>query len=701
MSLRWRIGNAVGQVVSAGVLGYVLLRIFLAGSLAFSVGVALYHMAALAGLAGHPAFCVGVAIGVFAAAQPFSFSEHRFNFGLVATEAFRAAAVVLFVALACVLRVVVERLGLEPLAEVLTRVHLEFLATAPVVWHVPLPIVLAGVAVFVLAAFLEQPEKQPAYDGPNPDEVVLRNGPTRVPYPAVLDYNRREFAGQPCVSWALVALPIFMARLGLELAGSPQTGKTILLTILLKSFAALMEACQPRSGETYRAFIADIKGDYRMALAALAPNIDAQFIHPSDRNSWCWDIAVDVTKRTLRAFVQALFRPEPDTKADPFWIGQLYNIAEAVGLGMFEMFGTNWTLADYLEWIGTLETARIAIGRAGDHLVAAQAAELFSERFDDKLRDSLFATVSERCGKLRNIAVSWRALYKEGRRASIRQFVKNPRSFLVFGWDKDHDIELQYVFAGFFELLGSSMLAHGSTRGGQLVLLDELPALGPGVGRSLGTLSREGKDLNIILAVAYQSRSALNVSMGEQEAAAALAEQRFLVALGTADHTTASELSDDFGQVETERRVTSKTTSQNVSGSTPDGKSTTENVVRETKPLISAAQIQKLPIIIPGGARGPTFFAKDTNGNVYAAELPMADVRRLLPKPERFQVEPFSEEELERFALRVPRVDEPAAPSKNGPSNNNPAVGSALAAKKRQRRPKRSLVDELEDLRHA
>jgi hypothetical protein len=372
----------------------------------------------------------------------------------------------------------------------------------------------------------------------------------------------------------------------------------------------------------------------------------------------------------------------------------MHLVAQAVANGMLQRFGRNWTLADYLEWMKSPEAAREAASWDGGSVANQQAMKLFEEESDERLRDNLFATLAERCGDFHNIAQTMRLQYERGQRYSQED---SENAAVVFGWDVDLDDELKSLHAAFFALEVRAALKRHNAKG-QLYLLDEAASAGPIGAAGLARLCREGRHTNCVPVLAYHSWHALVLEMGDEEAAAATAEQQFVASLTCSDFTTADHISEAFGEVEIERTVTSTTTNP------PDGhsgarESTTKNTLRETKRLISAAQIQHLPLIDPTGERGPTFYAKDDQRNVYGAELPMAEVRRSLPRLPAFIAKPFDEAELER----APAVATPARATTTKPSGKE-TLRKKVAAKNgakslRVDSTKRPLRDRLKGLK--
>lgn len=652
MSLAARTSQAMRPIVTAFWLGYLLVRACLAIALGVAVGRTLFHGPYALGLGGAMAFAIGVGVIVSYIAMPTSLGGISLHWGVVEFLRLPIAALALIAAVGA-------RLGLERVA-IAHYEHFEFLAAHPASWRVPLSLLAGILASATVVGFLSAPHKPRVFDGPNPDEWVLRGG-RRTTYAVVRARYAAMSNGAPWIWWGLARLPLSLARLGLRVIGSSGTGKTIMLTLVLVSFLRYVA----RLDGKYRAYVLDVTNDYRMIISALYKDpraINAYFLHPGDRDSHCWDLAADVTKPLAMEVTKALFPSRPGT--DPFWEGQIRLIGAGMFNGFIEKRGADFTFADWLEQMATHESIREGLLWDEGNLINTQALRELAKVTDDRLRDSLFATIVERCSEYHAIAAGMREQYVRGHRFSLRKS-STESCVAVFGWDKDRDAQMQALHAAYFAVKRRTILATATEDGAQLVMLDELASAGP-IGVDLGVLAREGRHVNAITLVAYHSRPALNLALGEKEAAAAIAEQAFVGVLRCHDDETAGDASKSLGEAEIEREVES-TTTQNAPGTETHGnQSTNKGPVRESKPIISAGQIKALPLINPDGEQGPVMFVKDDEGSVYDVHYPMEAVRREVPRPRRFRPTPFDNPDA--MVLRAPPAPVvPEAPPKPKP----------------------------------
>ncbi len=580
--------------------------------------------------------------------------------------AFQLLFIAVFVAAALLSRSGLEYVSLAGLP----RLH--FLSGFEVIWRIPVSLFAGGLAFAMAARFVFVP-KEEEYDGPNIDERVIR-GPRYVSYiEAKARYAAK--AGRDFVIFAFVSLPLRLARHGILILGAPGAGKTVLLFWLIRSFIRLIA----RDPAHFRAVICpDPKNDYRAFIEQEfgQSSLNEWFIHPLDQGSLAWDIAQDLDDETAFEFATAFFPRRAAATADGgFFDGTA--IKDLTGLlnGFRVKFGTNFTLADVFEQAGTPEGLLEALRWDASNVTNAQCIARYAEGVDTRLADNCFHTFAEKAEPYYLMAAAMREQWKRGQRFSIRRWAKDSRGgVVVVGWSANHEAQMKSLVAAFMAILRRELLAQPSSEVRHtLVAIDEAASAGDIAGEA-DLLLREGRSRNVVVALAVHTVAAMRSASRSRDAVeAVLAEPQNVAVLRLTCPETAMFAARRLSGEGTEIERTQVTESVTPDEKGQPKKSRSTVVVRETKHLVSPAQLISSPTVDDPDV-GPNGFANTDQGNVYKFHYQFSSMTKDLPLVRPFIAKPFDPESLR---LQIPE--------RHRPNTSEPSEDKEKPKKKRKR----------------
>jgi hypothetical protein len=616
-----RATHALGLLRGLFWFGYFLVRVVIALALGALLGWGLVASPYALHLHGAIVFAIGVGVVACYIAMPFTLADVQLHWGVV--ELLRAPIIALFVAAA-----VLARLGLEKLQPGNIR-HLEFLSAQPALWRVPGALVAGMITSWVASAFVLGPA--PASGGPIPgiDKKVYRGG-TRIHYDQWFKRMSTMAKGKLSLVWGFAPVVLHpLAKMGLLLFGAIGSGKTIVLSILLKSFLPHVA----RKDGFCRAVVLDVANHYRGLLASLYPDlraINAHLLHALDSSSECWDMAADLVNQSAIEFAKALFPSRRGGDA-AFWDGAVQMVCAACVNGMRAKFGEEWTFWMLLIRMSSLELIRETVLWDPDNLTNRQVLEQFLDSADRRLPANIAAALAERCGAFHEIARSMHEQHRRGQRFSIRKWA-NESSVAVFGWTAESEAQMQALFAAFFAVMRRVLLGQSeSSERFTLILGDEIGAVP--VGPDYETLVRLGRSRGVIAVAAMHSVASARNSFGVQASNAVLANFGWVGCLRV-DAETAQYVSDRFGKSEVERQEPPQA-----------GESVGRTKIVET-PLVSPGELVAQWAIDFHAGRGPHAFFNTDQGDAFAVHYPPENLRRDLPLFPPFSPRPFDDDEL-------------------------------------------------------
>jgi hypothetical protein len=609
-----------------------IVRLCFSAAVGLAVGFAISNGLILPELEGSVVFAVGAGLVTFYFLMPTLFTNRGLHWGKSAV--LRLLVTAIFLAVAIGVRHGVEQLELP------TIPYLQFLAENQATWRTPVALAAGLLAALCTARLLLGPPMSLKYNGPNQDEVVIR-GPAFVPYSSERVRYDTMTGSRPFVVWLFLKLPIrSLARHGMLLWGAPGSGKTTVLLWLIKSFLAYID------DPLFRCVLTDVKNEFRAFITASYPQLAngpyCWFINPFDKHSCAIDIA-EFPKHQARSLARAFFPPPGPgaSEAAQFFYNALIGVSAGCICGFKEQFGTNWTGAEWLEKMATVEGIREALLWDKDNLENAVALDRYMPESNPELSANVLATVAAQSAPYYSVFGGMREQWRRGQRFAFSKWKKG-KSVVVFGWDANHEAECCALHGLFFRILRWTLLAEPeSAERATLVVVDELASVAGPIADDLSTLQREGRSRGVVIALAAHSTPVLEAKTGSATVSKAmLSEPQNVGCLKLADSETAKWVAERLSGngTEVERTETTTTTTQ-----TDNTTSTGTKVVREIKQLVSPAQLMAQPTINGRDDVGVELYGNTDQGNVFKAYYPLSSIKRDLPRVPPFEATPFDD----------------------------------------------------------
>lgn len=255
---------------------------------------------------------------------------------------------------------------------------------------------------------------------------------------------RRGFKRQPPpegIEWALRSVPLHLCTANFLVLGSPGSGKTILVRLLLQSLlprfcrASGEDRSSPPPAPTQRAIIYDAKLDMLAFLEGIVRSLPAglQNLFPDviitnafDARCQGWDLARDVdSPEDVRYLVAALF-PRDGNAGTSFWGLAAQEITRAVVLSLVFRKVQDWTLRDIIIICRSLDLIRQVTKDCPE-----ACGILESCLNDTNDLPGVLATLSTKLSRYEDIAAIWHNL-PVTRRFSVHEWYHRG-GILLFG----------------------------------------------------------------------------------------------------------------------------------------------------------------------------------------------------------------------------------------------------------------------------
>lgn len=644
----------------------LLLRLLFSAALGTAVGFAIWLGLVSPSLDGGGAMAVGAGLGVFYLAMPTLFTDRGLHWAKSAL--LRATLIGVFLAVALALRQGLELLALP------SYPYLGLLADHQAIWRVPAALTIGFTAALSLPRFLlGPPHDLTAHDGPNADERVIR-GPRFVDHSDEKHRSEKLVGSQPFL-WLLGRkLPFAQAREGILIIGPPGSGKGVVLQGVILSF--LRQAANHVGDPNWRCVITDVQNEFIAILRMHFSNSPLRIthIHPFSQDGCALDIA-EFPRHMARELAMAFFPPptqQPSESAD-FFYKALIAVFTACICGFLKRYGREWTGADLLEQMATVEGIREAVLWDADSIECRTVLDRYMRESDPELSANIMATVAAASAPYYTVFGGMREQWRRGQRASFEEF-KGSGGVFVQGWSANHEGQMTTLHALVFRILRWTLLAEPeSTKRATLVVVDELGSVVEPISDDLALLQRESRKRGVMLVLATHSTPGLANRLGTELAGKELLSlPRHVGILSLADPETAEWAASRLSGLgtEIERKKTSRTKTKGPGG---DGESESEEVVREMKQLVSPAQLISMPRKNDVGEEGLLAYGNTSEGNVFRLFYTMQSIMHELPRPTPFVEVPFDDPSvLELKVVARPQVDSVvAAPSAALPATDS------------------------------
>jgi hypothetical protein len=389
----------------------------------------------------------------------------------------------------------------------------------------------------------------------------------------------KDATGEPIVpnkdiiQWGSVPLPIDCATQHFALVGTTGSGKSTLISILLKSILPHF-----RPGSNRRAIIFDAKRDIMSVLAGLKPPCPVINFHPFDTRGWAWDIAKDIDSDSTAMEIATVFVPEMPNSSNTERFFQ--DAARRLSAGLMRAFMHHcpgkWTLRDVVLGFNSIKRLKTLLSLPqGDKYESTR--HLYKELVaPNETSFGIRGEMGNVLQRLTFIASAWAS--SGAQKFSLKDFVKG-EYVLVLGRDPTQESTVKQLNAILVNRLTQLMIgqeearteaARGKPEPLSWVIIDELRAAGYLDG--VKHLLFEGRSKGIAGVIGFQDFPGMKHEFGEQ-----LAEEIFGLCnnkafLRQGDNTSDEYASRHFGIEEFE--LTQFTANEGATITYQDGQTT-------------------------------------------------------------------------------------------------------------------------------
>ena len=398
----------------------------------------------------------------------------------------------------------------------------------------------------------------------------------------------RFHPGSEIVSWAGVDLPESCGTEHFAIVGSPGSGKTLSLHLLMKSVL-------PKIGRglNRRAIIYDAKRDTCSFLAGLFQSQTQRppvfVLNPFDLRSSPWAMNQDIREGATAHEIASILIAKSGGESQPFFLDASRALLGGVMHAFSQLAPNAWTLRDVV--LTVRYTRRITAVLAA----CPQTHYLLSKYVTGSARDNdIEATIETFMRGLSFVAAAWH--HAERPPVSLEQWMTS-ESILVLGADPSFDHILQALNRAVFKRVVELTrrlpdLRRGETRQSWFII-DELRNAGNL--EDLDKLLVEGRSKGACVVLGFQDLAGLRIVYGDQRADEIVGACANKVFLQNGDQTTIDYATRHFKTQEViETRVSeSESETTGTTGSSTKGHSVSRQ--RVTRPVVSEGLLKSLP----------------------------------------------------------------------------------------------------------
>ncbi len=371
--------------------------------------------------------------------------------------------------------------------------------------------------------------------------------------------RQRPGEGRPLV-WGRSRLSPREARQHFLALGSTGSGKTLLLSLLMKSMAKRL--VRPASDTRLLAY--DGKTDLLPMLAGslreageTQPETRMRILNPYDRRAFAWDMAADIRDPFHADDLAAFLIPKTDGEKNVYFV----QTAQRLLGGIIEAFlhrGVYWIFRDVLLASKTKERLQCLLGscpETEDLLEHFHATETFH---------NVKSTLDSYLRGYRGIAAVWHRALLEGRRFTIGDWLTSSQ-VLVLGNHPKAQKPIKRLNALLFSQIAKAILSEPARSTAEHgFVLDEFRELGRL--DFMTELMTTGRSKGLSVALGFQDIAGLDAAYGRNTAREIIGccQNLALLHLNASQPDTQLWASKVLGQEETERLHYGRSTSRNL-----------------------------------------------------------------------------------------------------------------------------------------
>ena len=465
---------------------------------------------------------------------------------------------------------------------------------------------------------------------PQEDSEEILSGPRLVPMARAQEIATTELApGEPSIFWAGLLIPESSAPEHFCIVGSPGSGKTLSMQLLMLS---VLPRILP--GSNRRAIIYDAKRDTRSVLAGMGISAPVVMLNPFDCRCSPWHMARDIPDGATAQQIASILIPKSGHESQPFFI----EAAQAVLGGLLEAFGQiagdRWTLRDVV--LTLRYTHRIAaILDACEHTRYIGAKFITGSKRDSDIE----ATIETVMRRFAFVAAAWH--HSTEKPVSLADWLKSD-SVLILGSDPSFDTILVDLNRAIFRRLTELVRKQSEVKPRDRqtwFFIDELRNAGHLT--DLDKFLVEGRSKGACLVLGFQDIEGLRDNYGEKGANEIVGACANKVFLHNGDQMTIKYATEHFKTQDILETRVSQSHSEGSSASAGGNSSNTQqghSVSRQrvTRPVVSEGLLKALPKPKKGsrGIAGYCDTACVGTEFPYRMELTPEFLEKVLPHPD-------------------------------------------------------------------
>lgn len=403
------------------------------------------------------------------------------------------------------------------------------------------------------------------------------------------------------------------ASLNFLAVGSPGSGKTVNLMLLLKSVVQRMK--DRDSG--VRSLIYDSKTDLLSTIGGMLSEKDILILNPFDRRRCAWDLARDITTPAEAEDVAALLVPLEKGNSNPYFTEVAQTLLAGIIIAFNQSAPGDWTLRDLVMATKSSESIRVVLSSS------PYTESLLSHFRVETTSENVCSTLSKALSRFESVAASW---FLAERKVSLADWIESQK-ILVMGNSAKAKEPIRRINQLLFTSIAKTVLSRpGKEKAKHWFFLDELRELGRL--DMLADMMIVGRSKGAAMVLGFQDIYGLYAEYGKERAQEIIgcAGNYALLRINPTQPETQRWASDVAGQLRYEERKKSSGRNQTKSGTTVS-ENTSYEVKTENLYIPSYFHLELPEIKRSGQMKGLYYTKGEMFVQPYPAEVLFSDDR--------------------------------------------------------------------------